>query len=357
MSHVALIVPLSGSNMQEREKYQNFYGNVRFGKLLEDMDNLAEWVGYKYFKGPTARAPFSLVTACVDQFDLKETPVRGNEDIKLKGFVSWAGKTSLEITIFIDQQQGGAWKRLAEATFVMVARSLKDGSATVVNKMELLNDEEKEYFNRGEVNKIMRRRKTDESLFKIAPIAEERNIIHDMFLKTLDPNKSTFHSQVKPDDTVLMEGRVKPDDTVLMEDCRLKNLIICHPQSRNFHNKIFGGFLMREAFELGWANAWVFMKATPCVIRMDDILFRKPVEIGSLLYLSSQIVFTKDRYLQTRVHAEVLDPKTGHVDITNIFHFHFTCENDFSQVMPMTYAEYILYLDGRRHCPEHILNE
>ena len=331
--------------MQECEKYQNFYGHVRFGKLLEDMDTLAGWVGFKYFKGPTARAPFSLVTACVDRIDLKETLVHGNEDIKLKGFVSWAGKTSLEITIFIDQQQGGTWKRLAEATFVMVARSLKDGSATVVNKLELLNDEEKEYFNRGEVNKVMRRKKMDESLFKIPPTAEERNIIHEMFLKTLDPNKSTFHS------------RVKPDDTVWMEDCRLKNLIICHPQSRNVYSKIFGGFLMREAFELGWANACVFMKARPCVVRMDDILFRKPVEIGSLLYLSSQIVYTKDRYLQTRVHAEVLDPKTGHVDTTNIFHFHFTCEKDFSQIMPMTYAEYVIYLDGRRHCPEHILNE
>lgn len=338
-----VIIPL-GSNPAEHDKYLNFYGTVRFGKLLEDMDTLAGWVGFKYFKGPSERAPFSLVTACVDKIDLKESLVESNKDIKLKGFVSWAGKTSLEVTIHIDQQSKDGWKRLAEAVFVMVARSLKDGTAAVVNKIEAVDVEEKHYYERGKVNKALRQKKLKESLFKMAPTAKERDVIHNMFLATLDPNKSTFHS------------RVKPKDTVWMEETQLKNIIICHPQSRNLYNKIFGGFLMREAFELAWATATVFIKSRPTVISMDDITFRKPVEVGSLLYLSSQIVFTKGKYLQTRVHAEVLDPKTGHVDTTNIFHFHFTSENDIKHVMPMSYGEYILYLDGRRHCPRHILD-
>ncbi len=60
-------------------------------------------------------------------------------------------------------------------------------------------------------------------------------------------------------------------------------------QARNVYNKIFGGFLMREAFELGWATTCVYAKARPSVVCMDDINFRKPVEVGSLLYLSSQV--------------------------------------------------------------------
>jgi len=346
MSHSIqeVIIPL-GSNAVEREKYSNFYGYVRFGKLLEDMDTLAGWVGFKYFKSDSNRVPFSLVTACVDRIDLQDNIIKPDLDLKLIGFVSWAGKTSLEITIHIDQkEEDGSWRRLSESVFVMVSRSLKDGSACVVNKMETVTDEEKKYALRGENNKIMRKKKKDESLFKISPTAEERDVIHKLFLQTLDPKKSTFHS------------RLKPENTVWMEETRLKNLIICHPQSRNLYNKIFGGFLMREAFELGWANACVFMKSRPTTICMDDIIFQKPVEVGSLLYLSSQIVFTKDNYLLVRVHAEVLHPSTGHVDTTNIFHFHFTSQKEFAQVMPMTYAEYILYLDGRRHCPQHILD-
>lgn len=309
------------------------------------MDTLAGWVGFKYFKGSKERAPFSLVTACVDQINMKDSVIDPRLDLRLLGFVSWAGSTSLEITIHIDQkQEDESWKRLSESVFVMVARSLQDGSACFVNKIETITEEEKDYFRKGEINKITRRKKKEESLFKMSPTAEERDVIHQLFLKTLDPKKSTFHS------------RVKPENTVWMEETHLKNLIICHPQKRNLYNKIFGGFLMREAFELAWANSCMYMKSRPTVVCMDDIIFQKPVEVGSLLYLSSQIVFTKDRYLQVRVHAEVAHPRTGYVDTTNIFHFHFTSDTNFPQVIPMTYGEYILYLDGRRHCPEFISN-
>lgn len=328
-----------GSDLVQREKYLTFYNTVRFGKLLEDLDTLAGWVGFKYFKGPTERAPFSLVTACVDRISLQENSISSTEDIKLTGFISWAGSTSLEITSYIDQfdKESGTWKRLSDAVFVMVARSLKDGSGTFVNPFKAADDQELKFFEQGQLNKVERKRKSEESLFKRAPTSDERNLIHDMFLKSLDPTKSTF------------SRRVKADNTVWMENTRLKNLLICHPQSRNLYNKIFGGFLMREAFELAWANTCTHIKSRPSVIAMDDVMFRKPVEVGSLLYLSSQIVYTKGSYLQTRVHAEVVDPKTGNVDTTNVFHFHFTSKKEFPDVVPMSYGEYMLHLDGVRH--------
>ena len=40
-----------------------------------------------------------------------------------------------------------------------------------------------------------------------------------------------------------------------------------------------------------------FSKMRPVCIGVDDILFRKPVHIGSLLYLSSQVVF----FLQEKI--------------------------------------------------------
>jgi len=278
----------------------------------------------------------------VDRIRLQENSIGITEDIKLTGFVSWAGKTSLEITSYIDQFDPvtNEWVRLSDAVFVMVARSLADGSATFVNPMQVTSEEEQHYFEQGEANKIQRKKQAEESLFKTAPTAEERDVIHDMFLKTLDPTKSTFSQ------------RVKPENTTWMEHTRLKNLLICHPQSRNLYNKIFGGFLMREAFELAWANTCTHIKSRPSVIAMDDVMFRKPVEVGSLLYLSSQIVYTENNYLQTLVHAEVVDPKTGNVDTTNVFHFHFTSRQEFPQVIPMSYGEYVLYLDGARHAKE-----
>jgi hypothetical protein len=32
---------------------------------------------------------------------------------------------------------------------------------------------------------------------------------------------------------------------------RIQSVLLCQPQERNRHNKIFGGFLMQKAHELG----------------------------------------------------------------------------------------------------------
>ena len=82
---------------------------------------------------------------------------------------------------------------------------------------------------------------------------------------------------------------------------------------------------MRQAFELAWANAFTFRlnenfidvnldcyflstfsKSRPFCMHMDDILFKAPVEVGNLLYFNSQICYTQDKYVQTRVSAEVI---------------------------------------------------
>ena len=49
-----------------------------------------------------------------------------------------------------------------------------------------------------------------------------------------------------------------PTEKGFSQDAKLKNLIICQPENRNRFNKIFGGFIMRQAFELAWANTYTF---------------------------------------------------------------------------------------------------
>ncbi|XP_048449338.1 acyl-coenzyme A thioesterase 9, mitochondrial-like [Rhincodon typus] len=112
---------------------------------------------------------------------------------------------------------------------------------------------------------------------------------------------------------------------------------------------------MRKAFELAWANACLYGNSRPHAIAVDDILFQKPVEIGSLLYLSSQVCYTEDKYIQVRVHSEVVDPLTQEHSTTNIFHFTFGCETQVKQVIPKTYGESMLYLDGKRHFKARVI--
>jgi acyl-coenzyme A thioesterase 9 len=52
--------------------------------------------------------------------------------------------------------------------------------------------------------------------------------------------------------------RQLPAGHVWIHDSKLKTVIICFPEQRNLYNKIFGGFLMRQAFELAWTNVAMF---------------------------------------------------------------------------------------------------
>jgi len=68
-------------------------------------------------------------------------------------------------------------------------------------------------------------------------------------------------------------------------------LQIAYPQEQNIHKKLFGGFLMRRAFELAWATAHVHTRCRPWFMALDDITFLTPVEIGSIIKFDSKVVY------------------------------------------------------------------
>ena len=119
-----------------------------------------------------------------------------------------------------------------------------------------------------------------DSLFKVPPTLEEQLMIHTLFITTVDHRGFSF------------KARVKPDNSCWFEDANLKNMVVCQADNRNIYNKIYGGFIMRQALELAWANAYVFSGCRPVTLHMDDILFRRPVEVGAMLYFNSQVTCT-----------------------------------------------------------------
>ncbi|KAG8450630.1 hypothetical protein GDO86_003053 [Hymenochirus boettgeri] len=336
-SYIEVMLPL-GSQPQLREKYLNVYNNVRFGRILEDLDSLGVLICYTHTKSEMRQtSPLSIVTALVDKIDLQKQIISPDCDIKFTGHVSWVGKTSLEVKMHMLQLHNGDYSPVLDATFVMVARDPENKGPAFINPLTPDGPEEENLFKQGELNKTRRVDFSTASLLKMAPTAEERQIVHDLFLHTLDTR------------TVSFRGRILPPNSMWMEDAKLKGLEICHPQQRNIFNRIFGGFLMRKAYELGWATACSFGGSRPYVVAVDDIMFQKPVEIGSLLFLSSQVCYTKKNYIQIRVHSEVSDPNTREHHTTNIFHFTFMSDQEVPQIVPQTYGESMLYLDGKRH--------
>ncbi|XP_006835634.1 PREDICTED: acyl-coenzyme A thioesterase 9, mitochondrial isoform X2 [Chrysochloris asiatica] len=336
-SYTEVLLPL-GSQPELREKYLTVQNTVRFGRLLEDLDSLGVLICYKHCKVQAAQtSPLSIVTALVDKIDMCKKNISPEQDIKFSGHVSWVGKTSMEVKMQMCQLHGVEYSPVLDATFVMVARDSENKGPAFVNPLLIESQEEQQLFEQGELNKGRRIAFSSTSLLKVAPSAEERTTIHEMFLTTLDSKTISFRS------------RVLPPNAVWMEDSKLKSLQICHPQERNIFNRIFGGFLMRKAYELGWATACSFGGSRPFVVAVDDIMFQKPVEVGSLLFLSSQVCFTEDKYIQVRVHSEVTSLQSKEHTTTNVFHFTFMSEKEVPLVFPKTYGESMLYLDGQRH--------
>lgn len=83
---------------------------------------------------------------------------------------------------------------------------------------------------------------------------------------------------------LLAEGRIFCDmpaladrDSILVGDTCLENSFICQPQQRNIHGRIFGGFLMRRAFELAFSTTYAFAGVAPNFKEVDHVDFLKPV--------------------------------------------------------------------------------
>jgi len=370
-SFATATIPL-GSDSSLRDRYLNPWGGVRKGRLLEDMDMFAAHLVFRHTGAHhtgTGAPPASIVTALVDRIHFTGS-FRADCDVRMSGHLTWVGSSSAEATLHLHQLEQGVWRKCTEATIVMVARDPRGGGRAFLHPLEMVGEEEEELFRRGEESKIRRFQISEDSLFKVPPTEEELAIIHGLFLRSIDQQRRPPSRSLAPrlwgggpspapshpgnSATPLLkkaasfEARVRPPGSVWMEEARLDHVIVCQPQNRNIYNKIFGGFIMRQAFELAWANAHVFGQCQPVCVHMDDIWFRSPVEVGDVLRFTSQISYVQENYMQTRVSATVVGPGTA--TVTNVFHFTFEARDKTPPlVMPKTYSEAMVHLSGRRH--------
>ncbi|KAJ3306282.1 Acyl-coenzyme A thioesterase 9, mitochondrial [Kappamyces sp. JEL0829] len=357
-SYVQDILPFQ-SNPQIMGRYKTTAGGVRIGRILEDLDALAGCISIAHAFGAGSRDTLQVVTASLDRIDLRrDFPL--DKDVKIAGHVTWVGSSSMEVSVCVQECEGKGSPNeslanhdpssgydaevkkeniIATATFIMVALDRNTGKAIPVPKLILESAKERELFERGEEAKARKNVARQFSLSKTPPNVEEMMTIHNIFLQSLGRDSL-------------------PENAIWMEDTKQATLVLTHPQDRNLYNKIFGGYLMRLAYELAYATALVATKSeSVAFLAMDDITFRKPVSIGSILSIHSRIEYCPgalDNKFMVSVVANVLDPSTGTLETTNDFHFTFAAEHALPRVLPKSYEEAIAYIDGSRRIRRHL---
>src|SRR6185369_12460007 len=112
-------------------------GNIRFGKLLETLDKVAENTSLAYVHRfyPDAR----VVTAAVDSIVIRN-PADTKHDLVFSAQINHVGKSSMEVGIRIECLGEGS-SHLASCYFTMVARSTDGGEAKSLTLPPLLYQE------------------------------------------------------------------------------------------------------------------------------------------------------------------------------------------------------------------------
>lgn len=145
------------------------------------------------------------------------------------------------------------------------------------------------------------------------------------------------------------------------------------PQYRNRHNfMIFGGFLLKQTFELAFCCAAAFSHSRPTFLSLDPSTFANPVPVGSVLYLTATVAYTDQdsvvvsdspsstntsastgtnsknySRVQIRIDSKVRNIEHREMKPTGQFHYTFLVETNI-QVMPRTYSEFMIWVDARR---------
>ncbi|ORX73152.1 hypothetical protein DL89DRAFT_88760 [Linderina pennispora] len=309
-------------NRALREEYINFYGEIRLGKVLEDLDRLAGAVAYKHASDQQGElAPIVFVTASVDRIDLKQR-LSPNKNYRLAGMVTYVGFSSLEIYIQVQPVTEPGMPAEAEpnlvARFTMVGRDKYTGKSSQVNPLLLGDESERRLVKISEQIKEHKKTIAQTNLYKRPPSEEETMVIHNQWMETNKFASSGYGTHVN-----------LPTDMVWLDKTVMESVTVCFPSERNVHNKIFGGYLMRLAHELSFANGAVFTHSRPSYVSLDDFSFQKPVNIGSILKLTSQVVYSEpeNKTFQVAVSADVIDNLQNKTERTNTFYFNFHCPN------------------------------
>eukprot|EP00825_Cyclidium_porcatum_P026512 TRINITY_DN2852_c0_g1_i3.p1 TRINITY_DN2852_c0_g1~~TRINITY_DN2852_c0_g1_i3.p1 ORF type:complete len:224 (-),score=32.03 TRINITY_DN2852_c0_g1_i3:230-901(-) len=223
----------------------------------------------------------------------------------------------------------------------MVARDkLSSNQRYKVPKLSLENEYDKESANyrlqAGKKRQLHRLQNKKTSLEIAPPQYDEISSIHQYYF-----NRKTYIQN--------------PNEWLAISATTQQKSLIMHSQDKNIHGNIFGGYLMREAYELGWLAAHMFADREYVKIKhIHDFQFIQPVKIGDIIQFTSRICYVKDNLIDVVVTVENVNNYLDKYKTNELYLTYTSQKNLKKNVYPVTYEEAMLNCDSRRRIKHFI---
>ncbi|GJE94624.1 hypothetical protein PsYK624_107950 [Phanerochaete sordida] len=180
---------------------------------------------------------FYLVTASLsmDRLDMLVC-MSPEHDLRLSGQVVYVGRSSMEVAVRMEAlNSDGSEETVMLGRLCTVCSDSKAHKAHPVNPIVIETVEDQQLWHMGEAHKNRRTNSAVESLACVLRWSSESAVLHSLYLQSV----------------VQWTPRVE----------------------RNIHSKIFGGCLMRLAYELGYSYSMFFTRGPVRFLSLDSISF------------------------------------------------------------------------------------
>jgi acyl-CoA hydrolase len=332
-----ITVPLS-TDASLRRRYmlldQELPANVRFGLILEVLDKLAEECALDFVRCsyPQAR----VVTAAIDNIYVR-TAADVHRDLIFRARINFVGRTSLEVGIRVEQAAGPEDLKpahIASCYFTMVARSTA-GSGAESLVLPAFEPDGPLALRRW-ARAIARREGYRQQLHQAQEPPSRDEYGRLLGLHT---------AQDQPGFSGLLAG-----------NCVTSSWERTYPEHENVPSKIFGGHLIRRAYEQSAICAEQVAPNRPLIVAVNRINFVQPVRMGDKLQFLSRAVYAGNTSICVETDIIRVSRDRTQTNLSNSCVFTFTNVDDelrpqpVPAIHPTTYAEDARYLAAyRRH--------
>jgi acyl-coenzyme A thioesterase 9 len=332
-----------GSDPELRHRFmvldEPLQGNLRFGLLLEVLDKVAEETSLNYVNRfhPAAR----VVTAAIDDILVRHA-ADVTRDISFHARINHVGRSSLVVGIRVEQP-GEPLNHIASCHFTMVARSGTGDQECSLALPPL------EYLDEAEQRRAAK------------ALASREEYRRQQALLSEPPSREEFEMLVKlhqAQDEPGLVGRRAQDET-LFRGYKASRLVTeswerMYPDKENVPRSIFGGYLIRRAFELSSICSDLVAPDRSIIAAVTRINFFQPVRIGDTLHFTSRVVYTSGSFICVEASIERTSRDHTTKALSNSCFFTFVnvdsglTHQPVPPVFPATYAEDARYLAAHR---------